>query len=260
MPTAQAVESQINGIVGFLVESGLASDQNYAFRRDGSEGRIEVTFPQAHHVYFALRDRDYSETYEHLVSERSYNALLPDGALLQMMYIFVQGELESHRLAFFPAPHLEDFQANPESYMEGEVYADVVGRKIVPFPIRFDFDSREGVHAELTHPKSHLTLGQYEDCRIPLSAGMTPFWFVDFILRNFYNTAFRSFSDRLPRFAEVFVDSILASERGIVHVQLPVQRGASVEGRTKRRSSPAVHTGRRGRNASPHVRRPVRKR
>jgi hypothetical protein len=221
MPTAKQVENQINVLLKYLVETGLAGDQNFAFQRELPDGYVEVTFPQAHHTSIALKDREYSEVYEHLVAERSYNALMPDGALLQMMYIFSGDELERHRLAFFPAPHLEEFQSNPEIYMEDEIYADVIARNIVPFPIRFDYDTRDGVHVELKHPKSHLTLGQYENCRIPLSAAMTPSWFVDFILRNFYNTAFRSYVGKLPTFAEVFVESILAAERKVVHVQLP---------------------------------------
>lgn len=105
--------------------------------------------------------------------------------------------------------------------MEDEIYADVVARSIVPFPLRFDFDARDGVHVELTHPKSHLTLGQYENCRIPLSSALTPFWFVDFVLRNFYHTAFNKYAAQLPTFTEVFLESILAAERRVIHVQVP---------------------------------------
>ena len=190
MPTPRQIKKQVDEIVGYLVEVGLAGDQNFAFRREVAGGCVEVTFPQAEHVSIALKDRAYSEIYEHLVQERAYNAKMPDGALVQMMYVFVGEMLQRHRLAFFPAPHLEEFQNNPEIYLEDEIYADVVARNIVPFPLRFDYDARDGIHQELVHPKAHLTLGQYENCRIPMTAPMTPFWFIDFILRNFYHTAF----------------------------------------------------------------------
>lgn len=221
MPTALDIEKEINGIVGYLVEVGLAGDQNFAFRRELHGGVEEITFPHAGHVSIALKDISYTQIYEHLVQERAYNAKMPDGALIQMMYVFNNSTLERHRLAFFPSPHLEEFQNNPEIYLEDEIYADVIARGIVPFPVRFDYDSREDVYQELTHPKSHLTLGQYENCRIPVTAPLTPFWFANFILRNFYHTAFDRYAEKLPPCGKVFEETIFPEERGVVHIRIP---------------------------------------
>jgi hypothetical protein len=146
---------------------------------------------------------------------------MPDGALLQLRYMFRHGSLERHVLGFFPAPHLEEFQNNPEIYLEDAVYADVVARNIVPCPLRFDYDPREGVHKPVEHPKSHLTVGQYANCRIPVSSPLTPFWFAVFILRNFYHTAFTQDAEGLPNFSEVFDESIDAAERKIMFLQVP---------------------------------------
>lgn len=215
------VEKQINGIVGCLVEIGLAGDQNFAFHRELQGGVVEITFPQAKHVSVALKDRSYTDIYEHLVQERAYNAKMPDGALLQMMYTFSNSTLERHRLAFFPAPHLEEFQNNPDIYLEDEIYADVIAKCIVPFPLRFDYDSRDGIFQELVHPKSHLTLGQYENCRIPVTAPLTPFWFANFVLRNFYPTAYTMYADNLPPCSETFDETLLPAEREVVHLKIP---------------------------------------
>ncbi len=221
MPTPEEIKKQIDGIVGYLVEIGLAEDQNFAFQRKVARGRVEVTFPNAEQVSIALKDRAYSEIYEHLVQERAYNAKMPDGALVQMVYVFDDSTLRRHRLAFFPSPHLEEFQNNPDIYLEDEMYADVVARNIVPFPVRFDYDATESIHQELVHPKSHMTLGQYENCRIPVTAPMTPFWFIDFILRNFYHTAFNRFAEKIPPGGGSFGESIRPAERGVVHVAIP---------------------------------------
>ena len=86
-----------------------------------------------------------------------------DGALLQLMYRFQKTELESHRLAFFPSPYLEEFQNNPDVYKDDAMFTEVVFRNIVPFPLRFDYDSRNEVFIEVHHPKSHLSLGQYKN-------------------------------------------------------------------------------------------------
>ncbi len=138
-----------------------------------------------------------------------------------MMYEFLDGALQRHRLAFFPAPHLEAFQNNPEVYLRDETHGDVVGRNVAPFPLRYDYDARDGHHDELTHPKSHLTLGRYEHCRIPVSAPLTPHRFIDFILRNFYDIPARRYSDDVPAGAAVFAESMLPAERQVVHITIP---------------------------------------
>jgi hypothetical protein len=224
MPMPEKIKKEIDWIVGFLVEVGLAGDQNYAFLRNVGGKLVEVTFPQAEHVSIALKDRDYSEIYEHLSRERAYNAKMPDGAIIQMMYIFVDETLQRHRLAFFPAPHLEEFQNNPDIYLDDEIFADVIARSVVPFPIRFDYDVRDRIHQEVAHPKSHLSLGQYENCRIPVTAPMTPIMFIDFILRNFYHTATNQYANSLPRCNILFAETICLAERGVLHVTLPKQR------------------------------------
>ena len=221
MPTSNQIEKQVNDIVKYLVETGLADDQRFAFQRSGADNLVQVTFDKAEHVSEALRNRPYEEIYHSLAQERAYNAKMLDGALIQMMYAFVNGTLRRHRLAFFSAPHLEEFQNNPDIYQDDEIYADVIGRNIVPFPVRFDYDARDGHYRELIHPKSHFTLGQYQDCRIPVTAPMTPFWFIDFILRNFYHTASARYADRLPVQHGSFAESILPAERAVVHVTVP---------------------------------------
>lgn len=220
-PDHTRVKTQIDRIVAHLVEVGLAGDQNFAVQRDGGAGLVAITFPQAEHVSIAMRNLAYPEIYAHLVAERAFSAQLPDGALVQMMYLFVGGRIKRHRLAFFPAPHLEEFQNNPDIYLEDEIYADVVARNIVPFPLRFDYDDQEDRHVEVDHAKSHLTLGQYAKCRIPVTSPLTPVRFIDFILRNFYHTAFQRYADKLPPFSDVFDECIDAAERGVIHIQVP---------------------------------------
>ena len=221
MPTPNQVKGQINELVGHLVEIGFADDQCFAFQRTVQSNLVEITFANAEYISTALRDLPYNEVYHSLVKDRAYNVKMLDGALLQMMYEFTDGILERHRLAFFPAPHLEEFQNNPDVYLEDEIYADVVAKNIVPSPVRFDYDAGDDRHQELAHPKSHLTLGQYKNCRIPVTAPMTPFWFIDFILRNFYHSAFERYADRLPAHGGSFAESIHSTERGVVHVVVP---------------------------------------
>jgi hypothetical protein len=101
-------------------------------------------------------------------------------------------------------------------------------KNIVPFPLRFDFDSRTEVVRELEHPISHLSLGQYENCRIPVSAALTPFHFICFVLRNFYHTAYTKYCNDITSYArECFLPTLFESEREVIHVMVPdAQYGA----------------------------------
>lgn len=215
------IRQDINRIIACLVEIGLASDQNFVSERAHPNGYLSITFSKAQHVSIAIKNRPYVEIYRDLASARAYNVRMLDGALIQMMYMFRNEELERHRLAFFPAPHLHEFQNDPEIYIADEIYGNVVARNIVPFPIRFDYDAREGVAKELQHPKSHLTLGQYDNCRIPVTAPLTPIRFMDFILRSFYNTDSDSYTKDLPRCERYFDQCILPAEQQVVHVMIP---------------------------------------
>lgn len=221
MLTPNEIEEQINKLIGYLVKVSLSNIQYYAFQRQESGNVVEITFDNAGHVPIALKDLPYNEIYKRLVEADAYNVKMLDGALIQMMYAFSDGMLQSHRLAFFPAPHLEEYQNNPEVYQNDEIYADVVARNIVPFPVRFDYNARDSLHQELVHPKSHLTLGQYENCRIPVTAPMTPLWFIDFILRNFYNTEDERYTDGLFAQSGAFAESIHPDERSVVHMVVP---------------------------------------
>ena len=219
MPSPESVRSEIGRIIRQLVNVGLADRQHGVFRRSLGQGLEEVTFDGARQVSIAFRDRDYRDIYADLLAAQAFVVMMPDGALLQMWYLFSGEELQQHRLAMFPSPDLEEFQNSPELYLEDAVYSEVVARSIVPFPFRFDYD-RDAVQ-DGTHPKSHLTLGQYARCRIPVTAPVTPCWFIDFVLRNFYNAAFRQYADQLHSCSDSFVRSITSAESRLVHVAVP---------------------------------------
>ena len=220
MPTANRIMVEINDRIRRLVEVGLADRFHLGFlRRMGR--RVEITFPNAAHVSLSLKAVEYADVYRGLAHEGTYNVKMLDGALIQMTYDFSDNRLQRHRLAFFPAPHLHEFQNDPDVYLDDELHGDVIARDVVPFPLRCDYDARDSRHVDVAHPKSHLTLGQYEHCRIPVSAPVTPHWFIDFVLRNFYHTPSRRYADEMPPGGAAFDDSVSPAERRIVHVVIP---------------------------------------
>ena len=218
---SKIIKQQLDRLIQILIECGLSSDQQFPILKSQINGLIEVTFPGSELLSLSIKNRSYIDIYAELSIERVYCVKMIDGALLQLSYLFKKDNLLSHRLAFFPSPNLEQFQNNPEIYLEDEIYADIYAKNIVPFPIRFDYDASDEKHREIEHPKSHLTLGQYKNCRIPVSSPLMPYQFIDFILRNFYNTVHRKYSKKLIGFTGSFDECILDAEKNVIYIQIP---------------------------------------
>ncbi|MCI5209986.1 MAG: DUF2290 domain-containing protein [Candidatus Electrothrix sp. ATG2] len=221
-PSPEQIRKQMEKATADLVGLSLCDRQNFPSMRNIGQGCCEIGISDKGNISYALKNLSYRDIYTELNRMQSYNMRMLDGALIHMMYRFRNNQIEAHRLAFSPSPFLEEFQNNPDTYLNDEVYAEVVMKNIVPFPLRFDFDCREEVVVEGDHPKSHLTLGQYQNCRIPVSAPLTPYHFIRFILRNFYNTAYRKYCNKLSSFNDHFEISISKTERELLYVQLPV--------------------------------------
>lgn len=203
---------QAKSAISQLVSVSLCDSQNFPSIHSLADGATEITVKEANSLSVALKNLPYKHVYGTLDKAGAYHIKMLDGSLIQMLYTFKGQELCSHRLAIFPSPDLETYQRNSDAYTKDDLFADIVARSVVPFPIRFDFNNSPHSHKEIDHPKSHLTLGQYTNCRIPVSAPLTPFEFISFVIRNFYNTSTRNFLDSLslsggPCFEETIADS-----------------------------------------------------
>ncbi|MDG5493235.1 DUF2290 domain-containing protein [Psychroserpens sp. SPM9] len=213
--TKNEILDQINVITSSLIEVNLSEEQNFPSEKNGS-----IYISGNHDISISLKNIPYSDIYSILREEKNYNVKLVDGALIQILYSFDnEDSLKKYRLAFFPSPDLDEFQNNSEIYELDEIYADIIQKNIITTPIRFDFDP--GNHKIIDHPCSHLTIGQYKNCRIPLYKPITPFIFIDFILRNFYNTAKNKFSEVLKfNNTNTFDYCIHELEKKILHLSI----------------------------------------
>ncbi|MGQ4808539.1 hypothetical protein NKDENANG_01922 [Candidatus Entotheonellaceae bacterium PAL068K] len=219
------VYQQVTCLTADLVGLSVCNHQNFPAIRDLGGGITEIGLQAKSDLSMALKNVAYRDVYDELERTQTYNLKMLDGALIQMMYRFHNEAIEAHRLAFFPSPYLEEFQNNPEIYVSDEMYAEVIMRNIVPFPMRFDFDFRVEVAMALEHPVSHLSLGQYENCRIPVSAALTPFYFISFVLRNFYHTAYIKYCDDITSYErECFLPTLFSSEKEVIHIMVPDNR------------------------------------
>ena len=220
MPTARQVHEQILRLTTDFIGTGLCDDQNYPKIANLSNEVVEIDISAMNTSVF-LKNIPYDKMYKIMKERRAYNFKMIDGALVLLQYRFKSGEIIAHRLCFYPSPNLLEFQNEPELYIEDEIYADILDKQVVTVPLRFDFDNDEGTAKPIEHPISHLTIGQYKNCRIPVSAAITPFHFLSFILRNFYNTAYKKHTDRLSLFDEFFCKQIFDEDLQDIHMHTP---------------------------------------
>lgn len=221
MPLLDDIRAEIDRTIIHLIEIGLCEAQNFPSVRQLSNNVFEVGLSSGLHTSIPLRGLEYEKVYFSLRDRGSFNMKLLDGAFLILHYRVTSTAIIAHRLAFFPSPVLDDFQGSPEKYREDQLYADIVDKRIVPFPIRFDYlKSIEGNKVE-GHPDCHLTLGQYKGCRIPVSTPLSPITFVDFIVQHFYTPVVETLW-RCPRAAVSRLDSCISdSELARVHLVIP---------------------------------------
>ena len=182
--TPKELYNQIKDITSDLIDCSISSAQNFPSINNKEKHIIEIN-PSVNSTYNSifLKSLSYAEIYEKLNKDKNYNIKTIDGALITLQYRFSKNELLAHRLAFFPSPDLDSFQQEPDTYLEDDIFADIINRRVVAIPLRFDYDKDSA--EPIIHPRSHLTLGQYPDCRIPVSSPLTPYQFISFIVNYF---------------------------------------------------------------------------
>lgn len=235
---SEAINKEIIDFTVCLTEVGLEISNNYPStkqmlkkindkrkkRKSISKTITKITPAVADENHKVIFDNEleYIDLYKELEKDKNYNVKLVDGALISLTYEIDEQDKKilTHRLTFFPSPSLfafEDNRTTDESDGYEELYSDIISKNIYPFPIRFDYDFYNSIDVE--HPKSHLTLGQYKNCRIPVTSAVTPGQFLIFILRNFYSTFYNEYEEKFNtiRKCDDMESSITERERCIPH-------------------------------------------
>lgn len=210
------VRGQFEELVERLIATSVSVKQFFPSVRTGPGGEILIARPAS--TAIALRDVPYEAVYRDLDSNDAYDIKLVDGGLLLLQYRFdANGKLLQHRLGYFPSPALPTVDEAPELYEQDELYGDIIDQRLVRFPIRFDYAPHQ--HADVVHPASHLTLGQYENCRIPVAGPLGPNAFGMFIIRNFYCRAYTRYKNSFDRrvVAVERLESITDAEKRLSH-------------------------------------------
>ncbi len=222
-PSPRQVLAEIEVLNRLLISWSFADRQQTHVLRPGPNGLVTVEPARGLASARALKNVAYADMYQEQLLLQSYSFLMLDGALVQLQYEYQDGVLLRHRLAFLPSPDLTEYQNEPDLYREDPIYAEILERRVVAVPLRFDCDARPGVAVDVSHPVCHLTLGQYSRCRIPVVGPLTPYTFLAFVLRQFYNTAYTAEDQGVPTSDHLFHSSITAAERALLHIAAPVK-------------------------------------
>lgn len=209
------VKNQLDAVFVRVIETGVSVQQVFPkLSYDGNGSTLGSLAGSSS----ALKDIAYDKIYMDLESNEIFHIKLPDGGLLVFQYAFDSGgNLRKHRLGFFPSPTLPTVEEAPELYRYDELYGDILSKQIVRFPIRFDFDPKN--YRPRYHAHSHLTLGQFQNCRIPVTHAVSPNGFLLFVLRNFYHKLYLRHSNVFEKKLAICstASCITANERCLPH-------------------------------------------
>jgi len=213
---ADMIGAEIREVLARLITAGLSVQQYVPSIKEGGAGSVRIgDLPVAS---AAMKNTPYQTIYESLESNASFHAKLIDGGLLSFQYVVAPKFILGHRLSYFPSYTLPTVEEAPYLYENDELFAEIMLQRLVRFPIRFDFSPEQ--HVDVDHPQCHMTLGQFDSCRIPVTGPVGPHAFTLFILRNFYRRSYvrhkNVFDKRIKR---VLMDpTITVAERRIAHL------------------------------------------
>lgn len=221
MPSCNEVYREIMDLTSALIRCSLVDRFNYPSRTALAQNIKEISV-QNSGGGIGFGSAPYKSIYLDVEKARSFNYRFLDGAMILLQYLFERETIVKHRLSFWASPDLEAFQNDPELYSSDELYADFIEPSIVPFPFRFDYaaDAQTTANTPLDHPRSHASLGYYKNCRIPVAAPLSPGVFIEFILRSFYNTAYRKFTQEINFHNLQFERTIFPEELRIIHFNI----------------------------------------
>lgn len=221
MPDARTITKQLVEITRHLIRIGLCDDQNYPSSKFAGSS-VTIAFDGAQYISSLMKDMNYCDLYNIILEKRIFNIKMIDGACIQFMYEFEKDHILRHRAAFFPSPDLEEFQNNPEPYEEDDIFLEIVSRRIFPIPLRVDYDKCyiDGTSSTY-HPTTHLTLGQYSECRIPVSSPVTPYHFMRFILKHFYTVNGCRYYEDMKNFGGGFAATLTTTDMNEIIFSIP---------------------------------------
>ena len=182
------IQKDFQLVLNNLLEKKYIRDHNEFSIKNTTQQTSLVTRPNRQKESNILFDREtsISNIAETLLYNREYNLLLYDKGIFQFEFEIYNGKIIKERFVFIKKQNKlwnkEEISFLDNDELAEDWFIDEIG---IPIIIRVDFD--ENNYVEMKHPKSHMTISNYDECRIPMQGPISISKFVNFVLNIFYN-------------------------------------------------------------------------
>lgn len=176
-----------NNIVRELYEKEMIRDIKCHVTSDLGEV-VEITHENKSNESNILYDRHLPiETImDILLENKEYNLLLYDRSIIKYQFTIKNGKICKERLIFIKKHNYLWTKDEINKKDIDDFGTDWFQEEIsIPIVIRIDYDDEN--YEDIVHPITHMTLSNYEECRIPMMGAVTLYNFINFILNFFYN-------------------------------------------------------------------------
>lgn len=214
--TPSALCKRVSDFGFALLEHGFAIDAK-AHVLEGPRSSARLTWSDASGVIVSSEPSVHE--YLDILKTQNYSALMCDGGIVQVQYMFRYNDVVKHRIVYWPCPFnvqgLVDELDAPIVEIIDQLFLPYMAEKsILRGYIRFDYAPAAAAPG---HPASHLTLIR-GDCRIPVRAPVNYENFMTFLLENFYPDAWAvgALRDRLTLRASI--DCISEPDKAKAHL------------------------------------------
>ena len=207
-------EKDYKEIVRELFQKQLIKEIRHDSIKESNE-QITITRENKENESNILFDKQISidDIMKELLYQREYNILFYDRSIIQYEFLIENGKIKKERLIFIKKHNYlwskEEISEKELHDIELDWFQEENG---IPTIIRIDYDTEN--FEDVLHPITHMTLSNYDECRIPMMGAMSLYNFINFVLNFFYNESL-SFKSA---FSEVDI-TISDNERKRLHFE-----------------------------------------
>lgn len=182
---------QINNVFS-NIEAAYEIFKDFILDKNYSQRINEVGWPNYRP---GISKKVYARQYEDLITDRKFTFLLKDGSAIQIYYNYDDRSLKKVRLAYYPVPKTIFIKPEEVDTYYNETYNEILEAHYMLLHdlmghgvsvsntthVRFDYDRDVA-----SHSVNHFQVDGIQELRIPFKHIITPFHFIDFLVRSIY--------------------------------------------------------------------------
>lgn len=214
----KTVTSDIKNVKSILYDNDLILEVKGESIRRFSESGYNITWngknPNSNIIYDNNIGIDY--IMKQLLENQQYSILLYDRSLIQFEFILEDNVIKKQRMLFIKKHNKiwdKDEIVSISSIQDVDFFDYFFENEGIPTMIRVDYDKDNSINCD--HPVSHMTISNYETCRIPIKSLMSCTKFIKMILYHFYDL---KIDKKYPDFEYIDNDTITEDEKNMIHL------------------------------------------